>query len=104
MIEQVYQFSTEDNKTIEKVLFDENINYIHMVFEKGDGLPVHDSNATLYMTILRGILTIGLNDQEPNTYAAGTLLKIPNATKMNVKNQGNTTLELIVVKAPVPEQ
>lgn len=36
-------------------------------------------------------------------YDAGTLLKIPYRTKMNVKNLHPATLELIVVKAPAPK-
>lgn len=103
MVEKVYQFSTGNEKAVEKVLFDENINYIHMVFGNGDGLPEHDSNATLYMTVLRGKLSIRLDNQETHEYEAGTLLKIPEATKMNVCNQHDAVLELIVVKAPAPK-
>jgi quercetin dioxygenase-like cupin family protein len=54
------------------------------------------------MTVVRGKLSIGLNDQEIHEYEAGTLLKIPFQTKMNVKNLHEETLELIVVKAPAP--
>jgi len=103
MVEQVYQFSTGNEKAIERLLFDENIHYIHMVFNNGDGLPEHDANANLYMTVVRGKLSIGLDDQEVHQYGAGTLLKIPEATKMNVRNRDDAVLELIVVKAPAPK-
>ena len=56
----------------------------------------------VYMTVVRGTLSIGLNDQEIHKYSNGTLLKIPVNTKMNVKNLNDETLELIVVKAPAP--
>ena len=39
MVETVYKYSRGDEKAIEKVVFDENINYIHVVFPKGDGFP-----------------------------------------------------------------
>jgi len=55
------------------------------------------------MTVLRGRLSIGLDDQEVHEYEAGDLLKIPFNTKMNVKNLHDDTLELIVVKAPAPK-
>jgi quercetin dioxygenase-like cupin family protein len=55
------------------------------------------------MTVIRGTLSIGLDDQEIHEYQGGTLLKIPYNTKMNVKNLGTETLELIVVKAPAPK-
>jgi len=54
------------------------------------------------MAVIRGKLSIGLNDQEIYKYEAGTLLKIPFQTKMNVKNFHDETLELIVVKSPAP--
>ncbi len=103
MVEQVYHYGTGDEKAVERLLFDENIHYIHMVFPNGNGLPVHDSNAPLYMTIVRGKLTIGLDDQGDHEYRSGTLLKIPEGTKMNVRNLHEAVLELIVVKAPAPK-
>jgi quercetin dioxygenase-like cupin family protein len=74
-----------------------------MVFNQGDGLPEHFSNSNVYMTVIRGTLSIGLDEQEIHEYDSGTLLKIPFQTKMNVKNLHDKTLELIVVKAPAPK-
>ncbi len=102
MIEQVFKLSVGNEKAVEKVLFDENINYIHMVFNRDEGVPEHFTNSNVYMTVVRGKLSIGLGDQETHEYEAGTLLKIPVHTKMNIKNPYTDTLELIVVKAPAP--
>ena len=103
MIEKVYKYSTTDEKAVEKLIMDENVNYIHMVFGKGEGVPEHYSNSNVYMNIIRGKLTIQLNDQEPHSYEKGSLLEIPYNTKMNVGNRDEATLELIVVKAPAPQ-
>ena len=86
MTEQIFKISTSDEKKIEKVIFDENINYIHMVLRENDFLPEHYSNSNVYMTVVRGILSIGLGEQEVHEYEKGTLLKIPVNTKMNVRN------------------
>jgi quercetin dioxygenase-like cupin family protein len=102
MVEQIFKLSRGNKKSVEKVIFDENLHYLHMVFNKTEGLPEHFSNSNVYMTVVRGKLSIGLNDQEIHEYDAGTLLKIPFRTKMNVKNLHEETLELIVVKAPAP--
>lgn len=102
MVEQVFRLAPGNKKTVEKVVFDENIHYLHMIFHKNEGLPVHFSNSNVYMTVMRGRLSIGLNDQEIHVYEAGTLLKIPFQTKMNVKNLHEEILELVVVKAPAP--
>lgn len=102
MVEQIFKLSRGDDKAVEKVIFDENVHYLHMVFNREEGLPEHFSNSNVYMTVIRGRLSIGLDDQEVHEYEAGTLLKIPFKTKMNVKNMHPETLELIVVKAPAP--
>lgn len=102
MVEKVFKLSRGDDKAVEKVIFDENVHYLHMVFNKEEGLPEHFSNSNVYMTVVRGTLSIGLDDQEIHEYEAGTLLKIPFKTKMNVRNLHPDTLELIVVKAPAP--
>mgnify|MGYP000995261430 FL=1 len=75
-----------------------------MVFNKDEGLPEHLSNSNVYMTVIRGALSIGLDEQEIHEYGSGTLLKIPYQTKMNVKNLHTDTLELIIVKAPTPKK
>ena len=103
MIEQKFNLSRGNEKAVEKIIFDENVHYLHMVFNKDEGLPEHYSNSNVYMTVIRGLLSISLGDQEVHEYEAGTLLKIPFQTKMNVKNLHSETLELIVVKAPAPK-
>ncbi len=103
MIEQVFRLARGDEKAVERVVFDENVHYLHMLFNRDEGLPEHFSNSNVYMTVLRGKLSIGLDDQDVHAYEAGTLLKIPFKTKMNVKNRHDETLELIVVKAPAPQ-
>jgi len=104
MIEQVFDLYKGDDKAIEKVVFDENVHYLHMVFNKEEGLPEHLSNSNVYMTVIRGRLSISLDEQDTHEYEAGTLLKIPFKTKMNVRNLHPETLELIVVKAPAPSK
>ncbi|AHM57762.1 hypothetical protein EAL2_808p02570 (plasmid) [Peptoclostridium acidaminophilum DSM 3953] len=103
MVEQVFKLSRNDEMAVEKVIFDENVHYLHMVFNKDQGLPEHFSNSNVYMTVLRGKLSIALDEQEIHEYEAGTLLKIPFQTKMNVRNLHDETMELIVVKAPAPK-
>jgi len=102
-IEQVFKISENSEKGIKRVIFDENLHYIHMLFCKDEGLPEHDSNSNVYMTVVRGRLSIDLNEQGVHEYESGTLLKIPVKTKMRIKNRYPEPLELIVVKAPAPK-
>ncbi len=102
MVEQVFTMKLGNERAVEKLIQDENVHYIHMVFNKDEGLPQHFANSTVYMTVLRGKLSIQLDNQEIHEYTKGNVLKIPFKTKMNVKNLDEDTLELIVVKAPAP--
>ena len=102
MLEQIYRFSRGNERVIEKVILDENLHYLHMVLNQGEGLPEHYTNGNVYMTVVRGLLSIRLDEQEVHEYEAGIVLKIPYQTKMNVQNLHTDTLELIVVKAPAP--
>ncbi len=103
MVEQVFELAKDNEKAVEKVVFDENVHYLHMIFNKEEGLPEHFSNSNVYMTILRGTLSIGLDEQEVHEYKKGEILEIPYNVKMNVKNLHDETLELIVIKAPAPK-
>ncbi|MCL2318961.1 MAG: cupin domain-containing protein [Treponema sp.] len=102
MIEQTYKLTRTGEKTVERVLLDENIAYVHMVLPRNEGPPVHNTDSNVYMTVVRGTLSIALGGEAMHQYEAGTLLKIPNATKMNLKNLHAAPLELIIVKAPAP--
>ncbi len=104
MIEQVFNLTMGNERLVERVIQDDNVHYIHMIFNQGEGLPEHFSNSTVYMTVLRGKLSIGLGEQEVTQYDAGTVLKIPFNIKMNVKNLDVDVLELIVIKAPAPQK
>jgi len=103
MIEKIYKYSTSDEKAIEKIILDENINYMHMVFNKDEGTPEHFTNSNVYMTVVRGKLSLQLNNQEDHVYECGDVLKIPFDVKMNARNKHDEVLELIVVKAPAPK-
>ncbi len=102
MIEKVYTLYQGNEKKIEKIVMENRGHYLHMVFPKNEGLPIHMSNADLFMTVMRGTLTLGLNDLPLNEYTEGIMVQIPFQTKMNVRNESDTILELIVVKT-LPE-
>ena len=45
MIEQIFKLTQGNEKTVEKVIIDDNIHYMHMILNKGECLPEHFSNA-----------------------------------------------------------
>ncbi|NLF80493.1 MAG: cupin domain-containing protein [Clostridia bacterium] len=102
MIEKVYQLTRSETKTVERLIMDENLHYAHIILPPGETTPPHPSNANVYLTVVRGELTLRLEDQEAKIYEADSLLTIPQGTQMDIRNQGQSALELIIVKAPPP--
>ena len=102
MLEKVYRFAVSDEKNIEKVVDDEHTAINHMVLPKGERLPEHYSNSNVYMIIVRGTMSLKLDEQEPNQYAMGQIISIPYHTKMDARNLADETLDFLVVKSPNP--
>ena len=103
MIETEFRLTKSNQKVVEKIIIDDNIHYNHMIMPKGEGLPLHKTNSNVYMTVLRGILTISLGEEASNEYESGTILKIPNGVEMYVRNENDEVLEITVIKAPAPK-
>ena len=102
MLEKVYRYKKVDEKLIEMIVDDDNLALNHMVLVKDTGLPVHFSNSNVYMVIVRGTMTIALDEGEANRYEAGQIINIPYHVKMDVKNRDDEILEFFVVKSPNP--
>ena len=104
MIEQVIKLTQGDEKVVERLLVDENIHYAHIILPAKQSVPQHLTNAEgLYMTVIRGVLSIELGEQGVHEYEAGTMIKIPINIPMTIHNLSDNVLELIVVKAPAPQ-
>lgn len=103
MIETLYTFALTDEKKIERILEDANGAVNHMVLPAGESLPLHHANSNVYMAVLRGTITLLLDDQAPHAYPAGSVLTIPFKTLMNVRNLQEDIAELFVFKAPGPQ-
>ena len=104
MLEEKLSYSITENKTIEKIILDDNVNINHMILPKGEGLPEHFSNSNVYMIVTKGTVSLQLGTQENHDYPSGSIIIIPYNTKMNVLNLNNETTELFVIKAPAPHK
>ena len=103
MIETVHSYALTDEKSIEKIIQSEYVNINHVVLGKGEALPIHEANSHANLIVIRGAVTLALDDQEPHAYPAGSIVSAPYGTRMNVSNQGEAVLEFFIVKAPGPE-
>ena len=51
MIGKTYELAAMDEKSVKRVIQDETLHCLHMVFLKGEELPEHFSNSNVYMTV-----------------------------------------------------
>ncbi len=97
-----YELYQGNEYKLEKLVMEEKRQYIHMVIPKGDSLPIHYTNADLFMTVIKGVLSISLDKKRVEEIKAGTMIQIPFGVEMDVSNKHDETLKLIVVKT-LPE-
>jgi len=103
MIEKTYSFHQSDEKMIEQIVDDDNLVINHIILTKDTSLPIHYSNSNVYLIIIRGQMTISLNDEEAQKYSKGNIVNVPYKTKMNINNFDDDLLEFFVVKSPNPK-
>src|SRR6056297_4119712 len=103
MLKKIYQYSIDNEKTIERIVNDENIHLNHMIFNECEGFPEHYSNSNVYMIVARGTVSLSLAEHEAIEYERGSIINIPCNVKMNGMNKHGETLELFIVKAPNPK-
>jgi quercetin dioxygenase-like cupin family protein len=103
MIEKISGFTVANEKTIEKLVNEDPVQINHIILPKDDRLPEHDSNSNVYLIILRGTMTIRLDEQEPHRYDHGQIVNVPCGVKMNIGNFTDVNLEFFVVKSPNPK-
>ncbi len=102
MIEKPYKYTQTDAFMMEKIVDDERVNINHIVLAPGEAAPSHVSNSHIHQIIVRGTLSLSLEDGAFNHYPSGSMVAVPFNQKMVIQNQGVETLEFFVVKAPNP--
>ena len=102
MIEKTYTFASGDVKLIERIVDDEFASINHVVLGRYDELPDHNANSNVYLIIVRGSISLCLDDQPTREFPSGSIVSIPYRTRMQVSNGNSEVLEFFIVKAPGP--
>lgn len=101
-METIFKFNQSDEKLIEMIIDTDEVMINHMIFNKGEGLPRHNSNSNVFMLVIRGNLSLKLGDKEEKIHPAGSLVEVPFDLPMDVNNKNDEQLEIFVIKAPHP--
>ncbi|MDL2238221.1 cupin domain-containing protein, partial [Christensenellaceae bacterium OttesenSCG-928-K19] len=89
-------------KLVEKILDDDVAMINHIILNKEDALPEHDSNSNVYLIVVHGAIDVRLGDSPSKRYEKGSIINIPGKIKMNISNADAEQAEFFVVKASSP--
>ncbi len=102
MTQKVTHFTISENKTVEKLLENDDLSIAHVVLPARENLAPHETNSNMYMIVVRGEVALRLDGVDERIHAAGSVVAIPFGAKMDIANGSTSILEFFVVKAPGP--
>lgn len=97
-MEKVYKYTITDQEIMENIFKDEKLLMNHVVVSPGKIFPKHPTDAIVYVLIIRGQLSVAIENNGFNTFEAGQLVNVPKGIPVELGNRGNAPLELFVVK------
>lgn len=94
----IYAYTLTDDETLENVFDRGDCLMNHVVMPSGKVFPKHPTDAHVYITVLRGELTIALEDEAPIKLKRGQVGNVPKGVMSSLSNITDEVVELIVLK------
>ena len=80
---KVYPYTITDQEIFENVFKDEKLLMNHVIVPPGKVFPKHPTDAIVYILIVRGELSLAVENSEPETFKVGQLANIPKGSYLN---------------------
>lgn len=94
----IYAYTLTDQETLENVFDRGDCLMNHVIMPPGKVFPKHPTDAHVYITVLRGELTIVLEDEAPIQLKRGQVGNVPKGVMSSLSNVTDDVVELIVLK------
>lgn len=104
MIEKLFKFTLTDKDLFENVLSEKGFVLNHVIVEEGKVFPKHKTDAEVYIIIVKGQLSIDIDNQGEKRYEAGNVVYIPFGIETVLGNKNPETVEVFVVKLQVEQE
>ncbi|MDD3942467.1 MAG: hypothetical protein WCY74_07330 [Sphaerochaetaceae bacterium] len=98
MIEKTYAFSTADATAVERIVATGDVRINHLSLAEHASVDPHKTAEAAHMIITKGVLGLTLDSQEEHRYPEGSIVGIPADTLLGIRNLGEGTMHLFVVK------
>ena len=93
-----FKYSLTEDDLFENIITDENLILNHVVLEAGKKFPRHNTDAIVYMIVIRGTITARAWDLEPQEFSRGDVVNLPFDIPSELSNLTDQIAELFVVK------
>lgn len=94
----IYNFSLTDKEVLENVFKKEDILMNHVVIEPGKIFPKHPTDAEVFAIVLKGELSVTVEDMEMQAFKFGQVVNIAKGTMSELGNRSDALVELLVIK------
>lgn len=93
-----FKYTITDQDLFENVITDEHLILNHVVLEAGKQFPKHNTDALVYIIVIKGAITLKAFDSYAQTYSNGDVVHIPYDVSSELANLTDKPAELFVVK------
>lgn len=95
------KYEGKDDFKPHKVIQEEDVEVVLLIFKPGQGLPVHKTPVDVFFHIIEGIPDIKVGD-EVKEVSSGSLVWSPKDIPHTIENNSSDTVRVLVVKTPNP--
>jgi len=94
----IFHYTLTDEETFETIFNQDNCIMNHVVMPKGKVFPKHPTDAQVFITVLRGELTVVLEEDAPIRLTRGQVANVPQGVESSLGNLSDDVVELMVLK------
>lgn len=93
-----YPYTQTQTAIFENIFKLDNVLLNHAVIEPGQVFPKHPTDAEVYAIVLKGTLSIAIEEGIAQKYAEGQVVHIAKGVNSELSNRSNELVELFVLK------
>lgn len=94
----ILNYTQNTEEVFEHLIKEDNFEYNHVVIKSGFHFPAHPTDANVIITIVKGILSVKIEDQETKDFHVGQVLTVDRGVISVLGNNQEKPCELFVIK------
>lgn len=98
MIEKELKYTVGSSDIFEHIVKEEDFEFNHVVIKPAFSFPPHPTDANVIITVIKGELTVVLEDQEEHVYGTGQVIRVDQGVMSSLSNHGELPCEVFVIK------